>query len=158
MKNKKENIKIIEEKLHEKGVELVSLEKLKPHEEVLSESEISDLKISIMIEGLKFPIIADKRTNIILDGHSRYKIFKELGIKKIPVFFVDYKDERITLQSWRPGINKVTKEDVIRIVERGWIFPPKTTKHMFSNGKNYVHMSKIIPQIDVPIDVLCNSA
>lgn len=154
---KKEELKKLEKRLHECGVELVPIEKLKPHEEIVSKEELADLKISLMTEGIKFPIVCDRKTNMILDGHTRYMVFKELGLKRIPVYYVNYFDDKVVLESWR-AVKPLTKEDVIKVIECGWVFPCKTTKHMYKTEKGLVHISKIPPKVDVPIDILISNS
>ena len=56
----------------------------------LSEEEYNSVKQSIEKEGQYYPIIVNQ-DGIILDGHHRYKICKELGIE--PQFFIrNFKD------------------------------------------------------------------
>ena len=50
----------------------------------LSEKEYDDLKNSIKAHGLLVPIIVNE-AGIILDGHNRYRICKELGIKPVVI-------------------------------------------------------------------------
>ena len=152
---KKKEVKMFIKKLHDSGVELVPIEKLKPHEETVGKDEFADLKISLMTEGLRFPIVCDKKTNLIIDGHTRYRILRELGLTKVPVYYVDYLDDKIVLKSWR-AVKPLKKEDVLKVVEQGWIFPWKTTKHMYKTEKGLVHVSKITPKVNVPIEVLVN--
>ena len=135
------------------GAILAEVSKLKPHEDI-NKNYIFKIKESIINEGIKFPIIADKDSNIILDGHHRFNIFKELKIGIIPVFYVDYFDEKIIVDSWN-GKN-VTKQDVIKSANSGKIFPSKTTKHLFVSKKGIVHISSIVPRINIDIYKLVN--
>ncbi len=149
----KEELKMLKKRLKEKGVELVPVEKLKPHEEIVSKDKIAELKISIMTEGVQFPIVCDKKTGIILDGHTRYEILKELKLKTIPVYYIDYFDDDLVLETWR-ATRPLKKEDIVKAVEHGWIFPYKTTKHMYRTKEGLVHISKITPKVDVPLEAL----
>lgn len=57
-----------------------------------TEKECKDLKASITEFGMVDPIIvnsAPKRKNIIIGGHFRAKMCKELGLRKIPVVYVN---------------------------------------------------------------------
>lgn len=111
---------------------IVSLKKLKEHEEIIPE-RFEKLKNEILSNGLlKEPIIVDKNTNIILDGHHRFNILRSLGYSKIAVQYVDYNDPKIIVDSW-DGSEKQTKESVIEKVNKGEKFPPKTTKHIIPN-------------------------
>lgn len=61
------------------------------HDEVATEQ----LKQSILRFGLVDPVIANSsqdRKNIIIGGHFRWEIAKELGYQKVPVVFVDIPD------------------------------------------------------------------
>ncbi len=78
---------------------------------------------------LKYPVLADARTLTVLDGHHRLNAAKKLGYRYIPVFFVDYADDRtITVTSFRKDF-KVTKVDVVERGLSGSKYPPKTSKH-----------------------------
>ncbi|MBD3155276.1 MAG: hypothetical protein GF368_01315 [Candidatus Aenigmarchaeota archaeon] len=110
---------------------LVEISKLKEHEEIIPE-RFDELKNEILSSGfLKEPIVVDKNTNIILDGHHRFNIFKSLGYSKIAVQYVDYGNPKIVVDSWNGNLQ--TKEKVIEKVVSGEKFPPKTTKHMIPN-------------------------
>ena len=142
------NYVLLVEKLKQQNVELIGVSELKPHEQV-NEKRILEVRESIITEGLKYPIVVDKATKIILDGHHRYNILKKLKVSKVPVFFVNYFDERIILDSWNGA--KLTKNDVVKKVNSGKLFPQKTTKHMFASEKGITHISSIIPAINLEI-------
>ena len=58
----------------------------------LSEQEKADLKASLETFGIVDPIIVNKnkdRLNIIIGGHQRYYIWKEMGNKTIPCVYID---------------------------------------------------------------------
>lgn len=60
-----------------------------------SKKEWNDLKESIKRFGLVDPLIvncAENRKNIIIGGHFRWRVAKELGIKKVPVVYVNIPD------------------------------------------------------------------
>ncbi len=149
-----ESLEELKARLKKFNVILVPVSELKPHEQA-SAKDLSSLRRCLLDENgriLKFPIVCDKENNIIIDGHCRYNIFKELNLKKIPVYYVDYSDERIVIDKWRNG-EKVTKEDVIAMGKSDEIFPPKTTKHMYCDGA-CTTILETLPQINVPIDDL----
>lgn len=102
-----------------------------------------------MSEGLKHPIVVDRETKIILDGHHRYNTLKSLKIEKVPVFYVNYFDDKIVLDSWNGA--KLTKKDVIEKVKSDELFPKKTTKHMIQTETGLVHISIIMPTINLDI-------
>jgi len=62
-----------------------------------SKEAISQLKESITKFGLVDPIIVNKhkgRENIIIGGHFRVHIAKDLGIKEVPVYYIDLNEKQ----------------------------------------------------------------
>ena len=134
-------------------LEIVNLRKLKEHEEI-EPVYLEKIKKQIQKNGiLKRPIIVDKNTKIILDGHFRFNALKQLGYSRIPVFFVDYNSPDILVTAWRDG-EIVTKEDVIRSGLTEKKLPPKTSKHMLNSSNHKIHISKIVKKVNVPLEEL----
>lgn len=73
---------------------------LKPHEETVPE----DLKrlVDALRDNpvLRHPIIADRKTGIVLDGTHRLAAAKRLRCNFIPAALVDYDDPQITIERW----------------------------------------------------------
>lgn len=113
--------------LKENGVQKIEVQKLNPHEEVIEEN-LKKVLASLKVERrLKNPIVVDKDTKVILDGHHRVKAFKILGLREISCRLVDYESGEISVE---PGLNgDVTKEEVVRKGLSDELFPPKTSKH-----------------------------
>lgn len=118
-------------------VKIVSLKKLRPLELVFP-THLTNLEKMILTDKIiKAPILADKKTGIILDGSHRYVFFLKHGYKTCPVLFVDYKNENIrvgTILSQRHIINEptnISKKEVIKRGLTGRLFPPRTTRHFF---------------------------
>lgn len=108
-------------------IKKIEISKLNPHEQIIEENLETVLK-SLKIEGkLKQPVIADEKTNVILDGHHRVKAFDILGIREIPCRLVDYSSDEITVEPHHNG--DVTKDEVIEKGLSDKLFPPKTSKH-----------------------------
>lgn len=83
-------------KLHITNVKTEVLEPSLYNPRKWSEDAINQLKESITRFGLVDPIIvnsAPKRRNIVIGGHFRLKIAKELGFKEVPVVYADIPDE-----------------------------------------------------------------
>jgi hypothetical protein len=135
-------------RLKQLNTELTDVFSLKPHERV-DDERIIEIRESIVKGGMQYPIVVDRESNIILDGHHRFNIFKGFGIRNIPVFYVDYSDDRIILDSWNG--QKLTKSDIVEAASSGKLFPNKTTKHMFISSNGLVHISSIVPRIDVDV-------
>ena len=110
---------------------MICLEKsknLKPHE-MVDRKHLSSVMGDLIRDGvLREPVIIDRETKIILDGHHRCEALKKLGFSRVPVFPVDYSSPEIEVVS-RNGL-KVSKELVIRKGLGGDPYPPKTTKHI----------------------------
>jgi len=132
---------------------LVEIEKLRQHEEADPE-HLKELTRQIASDKtLKYAIVADEKTNVILDGEHRYNALKNLGCKWIPVVYVDYESQNIEVHTWRNN-HPLTKKDVIEAALTGKLFPPKTSKHMIKNSDNLVHISSIEKRVDAPLEVL----
>lgn len=107
---------------------LIDIEILKPHEKII-ESHLKEIMEQIQNDGfINNPIIVDRKTLIILDGHHRYNAAKKLGLSKVPACLVDYNSERITVMAFRSG-EKITKDKVRIAGLSGKLFKPKTSKH-----------------------------
>lgn len=78
----------------------VKIEELNPspyNPRKASDKEVEDLKKSITSFGLVDPIIVNSnpgRRNIIVGGHFRLRVAKELGFSEVPVVYVDLDIER----------------------------------------------------------------
>ena len=111
-----------------KDINLLDIELLQPHEKVVLN------KKEILKENLKYKdnhiiissIIACEQSNTIIDGHHRYFALKELGLKKIPVTFINYFSEKIKTDSK----NSYSKYDIIENEKNGNLYEPKSTKHL----------------------------
>ncbi|MDM7275014.1 MAG: ParB N-terminal domain-containing protein [Thermoprotei archaeon] len=100
---------------------------------------------SISFDGLlKYPILVDSKTMIVLDGHHRVEALKLLGCSLIPAILVDYDDSCVSVSSWRPGV-VVTKGMVRASGLSGLPMPPKTSKH---------RVCFEIPRVDMSLDRL----
>ena len=108
-------------------IQNIEIRKLNPHEEVIEENlkkVLTSLKVK---KRLKEPIIVDKETKVILDGHHRVKAYVLLGVPEIPCKLVDYNSDEITVEPRRN--RKITKEEVIEKGLSDELFPPKTSRH-----------------------------
>ena len=79
-------------------IEDVGIDELKPSEynpRKADKKQCEDLKDSIKRFGMVDPLIvngSENRKNIIIGGHFRWRMAKEMGIKKVPVVYVDIED------------------------------------------------------------------
>lgn len=126
---------------------------MKEHEQV-EPIYLKKLKNQIKKDGiLKVPIIVDKNTFVVLDGHFRINSLKKLGYSKIVAFLVDYNSPKIVVQTWRNG-ETITKEDVLKAGLTGKRFPVKSSKHVFNNGNGFIHISEIVKRVDISLEEL----
>jgi hypothetical protein len=135
----------------EEDVQLVPVEWLKPHEEIKPRNRDKLLEMTKRWGGYTKPLIVDKLTGAILDGHHRYSIAEKLNLAQIPVIAVDYlTDESIEVDVWpSAAIEGLTKEQVIEMSLSNNVFPPKTSRHRIADH---------LPPIHVPLEVLAKPA
>ena len=113
---------------------LIQMSELLPHEEIKQKKLRTLIDLVKKRGGLYEPILVDRETKTLLDGHHRYNTALHLGLKFIPGIEVDYlEDESIQVESW-PGKEemKITKESVLSMAKSENLFPPKTSKHSIS--------------------------
>ncbi len=140
------------EKKHFK-MALMPINELKPHEKG-SPLYLEILKREILNDGfLKYPIIADEKTHVILDGMHRWLALKNLGYTHIPVMLIDAFQNPIirvgTRRIHRYACNsnhEIPIEKVISAGLSGCLMKPKSTRHFF-------HFSKF-QQINYPLEKL----
>lgn len=137
--------------LKELKVEFVHARNLKPHEEV-DPKRLDALKKVLLTEGLALPILVDRESKTLLDGHHRFAALKELGVEMIPICYVDYGDESIVLEA-RNG-QSLTKKEVIAVGASNNLFPRKTTRHLFLLETGLVHSSTVLPGINLSLSKL----
>lgn len=92
---------------------------------------MEETREAIAREGfVREPILVEETHYIILDGHHRYGALVELGVRRVPVFLVDYGQEEVHVDTWPDAtIDHITKEEIVEAVLEGRLFPPKTTRH-----------------------------
>jgi hypothetical protein len=136
---------LISQILAEKSVQeivLFPIDELRPHEKG-SPLYLELLTQEIVKDGvLKHPIIADERTNVILDGMHRWLALKTLGYTLIPVILVDaFQNPRVRVGRRRihryldDPDKKMTIEKVISAGLAGRLMEPRSTRHFFSFSK-----------------------
>ncbi len=121
---------------------LLPIDELKPHEKG-SPLYLELLKQEILRDGmLKYPIIVDEKTHVILDGMHRWLALKKLGYKLIPVILVDSsQNPRIRVGRRRihryisDSDEEMSIEKVISAGLSGHLMKPRSTRHFFSFSK-----------------------
>ena len=143
-----------------KMTEIIKIEKLRPLEKVFPNHLKNLTEMILDSKIIQSPIIADKKTGIVLDGSHRYVFFLKNGYKYAPVRYVDYNNENIRVGSMlihRHLIdqkNVLTKEEIISRGLSGNLFKPRTTRHFFPFRKNE-HINILLSDIEqgTPVDV-----
>ncbi|MEM3788405.1 MAG: ParB N-terminal domain-containing protein [Candidatus Bathyarchaeia archaeon] len=134
-------------------VVILSIDILRPHEKG-SPLYLEMLKKEILKDDvLKYPIIADEKTNVILDGMHRWLALKSLGYTKIPVLLVNvFRNPQIRIGGRRihryvgNSNPPITAEQVVTAALSGKLMEPKTTRHFFPFLKP--------PKINYPLNSL----
>lgn len=135
------------------NVSIVNIRSLKGHE-MTDANRLRLLTNQIESDGvLQRPIVADKQTNVILDGHHRTAALQLLGCSRIPVCYVDYSDECIGMKCTAKNL-QIQKSDVIKAATKGTPFPPKSTWHYLVLQGVIEHISCIQKRVDVPLEKL----
>ena len=145
MKEEKEQIKIV----------IVKIEELKPAEYNPREwnpKAIKGLTDSMKKFGLVDPIIvngAKERKNIVIGGHFRLKIAKDLGYKKVPVVYVNIddieKEKELNLRlnantgEWDYELLKLFPENLLNDLNLNFNFQETDLKKEFEGMTDYEH-------------------
>ena len=132
-------------------VQLIPVEVLKPHEQVIQKKVDQLERMTIRWDAYTKPLLVDGATGTILDGHHRYEIARRLDLQCLPCVVVEYlDDDSITLLLW-PNSDRegISKDDVIQAGLSGELMPPKTSRHLLSDD---------LPPISVPLSRLMHPA
>ena len=124
-------------------VVLVDIGSLKGHEEVIPDN-LSKREKKLLSKGFYKPIIVDRSSMVILDGHHKWTAAGRLGLARVPVIMVDYlDDEGVLVDVWpNCGRDSITKNEVLNMGSSGDLFPPKTSRHTLPFE---------IPSISIPL-------
>ncbi|EPJ53938.1 MAG: hypothetical protein OFPI_08660 [Osedax symbiont Rs2] len=111
-------------------VRLLTLDSLIPHEHYDRQHALT-LAEKIQFEGIwNQPLLVDKSSHIILDGHHRLVAAQLLCLYVIPCFCLDYDDNKIIVDSWRDDFYVDRK--VVRQAAKGDLLPIKTSRHHYA--------------------------
>jgi len=130
-------------------VMILPIELLRPHEQT-SKGLVDRLAEEIKRDGfLRKAILVDRETLTVLDGHHRIEALRKLGYKRAPCLLIDYLSPRIVVK--RGDGKRIPKEHVVEVGIRGRPMPPKTTRHLVSVEGKTLHVSKIEPDLNIPL-------
>jgi hypothetical protein len=134
-------------------IALIPIDDLKPHEKG-SPLYLKLLKQELLKDGvLKYPIIADEKTKVILDGMHRWLALKSLGCMLIPTILVDAARNN-GIRIGRRRIHRyvsdptaqISEEEVLSAGLAGRLMKPRSTRHFFPFSK--------LQRIDCPLSSL----
>tara|TARA_X000000950_G_scaffold268086_1_gene345228 strand:- start:105 stop:542 length:438 start_codon:yes stop_codon:yes gene_type:complete len=133
---------------------LISLECLLPHEEI-DESNLKKL-IQFILEENKFttPIIVDKKTNLIIDGHHRFFAAKSLKLQKIPVFQINYLQKEITVKEKSSEGKILSKKLIIKFSKAQTLLPKKSTFHEINIQGKSLKLASIVKKTNISLKQL----
>ena len=120
------------------------VEILRPHEQTIPKKVDELEKMTHRWKAYVLPLVVDKNTGVILDGHHRHQVALRLNLQCLPCVLVDYMgDSSVELGVWpNCGRANLSKQEVIEAGLRGELFPPKTSRHRLSDH---------LPPISVPL-------
>ena len=128
------------------GIEVLDIETLRGHEEVIP-SNLKSRIAKLQERGFYKPIIADRSSLVILDGHHKWTAARNLGLARVPVLLVGYLvDRSVEVDVWPDcGKSSITKQEVLEMGMSDSLFPPKTSRHTLPFK---------IPSISIPLSDL----
>ena len=128
------------------GIEILDIGSLRGHEEVIP-NNLESRTAKLLERGFYKPIIADRSSLVILDGHHKWTAARVLGLARVPVLLVDYLvDGGVEVDVWPDcGKASITKQEVLDMGISGDLFPPKTSRHSLPFK---------IPSIGIPLSEL----
>ena len=112
---------------------LIDILRLRDHEEI-DPFRFKELMKEMIEDGFqRDPIIVDKESGVVLDGHHRRNILKTLGYSKIASYQVQYmEDDKIRVKTWYPVVIG-SKRRLMQIIEDHGI---ELTPNNKNNSKN----------------------
>ena len=112
-------------------LELIDLKDIIETEEHLHDRVIW-LKDKIVEEKIwRIPLILEKKTLAIMDGHHRFNVAKLIGLSKVPAILLSYEQGHVALTSWRDDIY-IDKNIIFDFISERKLFPHKTTRHIIT--------------------------
>jgi hypothetical protein len=109
---------------------LIETAALVPHEQVDQDRLLLLVKQIARDGALYSPVMVDRSSMVILDGHHRVNALKLLGCSLTPVYLVDYRDPSIIVTQWRKDV-KVSKQAVVAAGLSGRPYPPRVSRHLW---------------------------
>jgi hypothetical protein len=118
-------------------IAIVKIKTLLPHERHRP-ARARQLAGEIHKDGrLRRPLLADRKTYVLLDGHHRLAALKSLGCKKARVLLVDYQSKAVRLYPRKKNLS-VNKRQVVTCGLRHRLYPVKSTRHLVAGGRKTI--------------------
>ena len=112
-------------------VKLINVESIVETEEHIPERVKWLERVILKDEVWRVPLILEKKTLALMDGHHRLNAAKNIGLKCVPAILLDYYEDDVIVTSWRADYY-IDRNVVLRYINEGKVFPYKTTKHQIS--------------------------
>ena len=95
------------------------------------------LRETLLSDGLlRYPVIIDASTHVILDGVRRWLALKSLGCTLIPALTVDALNSKIRVEKREANCgDRLTITNVIKAGLEGRLMEPRSTRHVFPFSK-----------------------
>ena len=125
---------------------IAKINDLLPHEETNS-THVEKLKELIEKQGFfTKPIIVDQATKLIIDGHHRFNAAKALGLSLVPVYEINYHQNRIKAFKGSLEGSLYSKDLILKRAIAGELYKSKDTFHVFVSKKGrLLTLEKSIP-------------
>lgn len=73
---------------------------------------LTRLKTEIALEGLRYPLLVDKTSMVIVDGVNRFTVLTELGYKTVPCILGDFDNEQALITSVKVNLFRKSHDPV----------------------------------------------
>lgn len=112
-------------------IHLIATDLILPNEQHI-EARLLEVIDSIMRSGRwTEPIVVEKESLAVMDGHHRLAAAKWLALPRVPCLMLDY--AQVAVEA-RRGEYCVDGERIIERSRSRMLYPPKTTRHIFSRA------------------------
>ena len=134
---------------------LIHVSEIFPHEQV-SQKRVKQIIKTITSHQYDLPpIIIDRKTKVIIDGHHRFHAIKELNYNQIPCIELDYLSDSIVALCEGEKGDILNKNEILQNAILGKLYPQKFTYHAIRDHEGaFIHLSKIIKKISINLEGL----
>jgi len=127
-------------------VKLVELESVKPAE-YMNVKEVSLLYANMLKTGIvNHPILIERESRVILDGHDLFYSLDLLSAAKIPVIEIEL--SKVRVKSLQHGLKPITWEKIIEAGINGPKLPPKSFRVLVEIPQINIPLKDLLPALD----------